>query len=133
MKKQGDGERKIIFLPRYVNPCVSFGWSMHRDFSPACGNGVEKHREGLSRNGEETGRRGAKNGEAAIRKRERRGEEMGKITPFLNLKMVPKEGLEPSCHRWRQILSLVRLPFRHFGTSVLAGNLDVSPAAGNVL
>ena len=29
--------------------------------------------------------------------------------------MVPKEGLEPSCHRWRQILSLVRLPFRHFG------------------
>ncbi len=29
--------------------------------------------------------------------------------------MVPKEGVEPSCHCWRQILSLVRLPFRHFG------------------
>lgn len=29
--------------------------------------------------------------------------------------MVPKEGLEPSCRRRRQILSLVRLPFRHFG------------------
>ena len=29
--------------------------------------------------------------------------------------LVPKEGVEPSCHCWRQILSLVRLPFRHFG------------------
>ena len=29
--------------------------------------------------------------------------------------MVPKEGLEPSWYRYRQILSLVRLPFRHFG------------------
>ncbi len=29
--------------------------------------------------------------------------------------MVPEEGLEPSCHHWRQILSLVRLPFRHSG------------------
>ena len=30
-------------------------------------------------------------------------------------KMVPKVGLEPTRHHWRQILSLVRLPFRHFG------------------
>ena len=29
--------------------------------------------------------------------------------------MVPKVGLEPTRHHWRQILSLVRLPFRHFG------------------
>ena len=29
--------------------------------------------------------------------------------------MVPKEGVEPSRPRGRQILSLVRLPFRHFG------------------
>lgn len=29
--------------------------------------------------------------------------------------VVPKEGLEPSWYRYRQILSLVRLPFRHFG------------------
>ena len=32
-------------------------------------------------------------------------------------KMVPKVGLEPTRHHWRQILSLVRLPFRHFGKS----------------
>ena len=29
--------------------------------------------------------------------------------------MVPKVGLEPTRHHWRQILSLVRLPFRHSG------------------
>ena len=29
--------------------------------------------------------------------------------------MVPKKGLEPLRSRERQILSLVRLPFRHFG------------------
>ena len=34
---------------------------------------------------------------------------------FLRLKMVPKKGLEPLRSRERQILSLVRLPFRHFG------------------
>ena len=31
--------------------------------------------------------------------------------------MVPKKGLEPLRSRERQILSLVRLPFRHFGLS----------------
>ena len=31
------------------------------------------------------------------------------------IKMVPEEGVEPTCHRWRQILSLLRLPFRHSG------------------
>ncbi len=31
--------------------------------------------------------------------------------------MVPKVGLEPTRHHWRQILSLVRLQFRHFGKS----------------
>ena len=36
------------------------------------------------------------------------------IPLFLNQK-VPEEGLEPSCPRGRQILSLVRLPFRHSG------------------
>lgn len=29
--------------------------------------------------------------------------------------MVPKVGVEPTRPRGRQILSLVRLPFRHFG------------------
>ena len=29
--------------------------------------------------------------------------------------MVPKVGVEPTRSRERQILSLVRLPFRHFG------------------
>lgn len=29
--------------------------------------------------------------------------------------MVPKKGLEPLRPQGRQILSLVRLPFRHFG------------------
>ena len=33
--------------------------------------------------------------------------------------MVPKKGLEPLRSRERQILSLVRLPFRHFGKSLL--------------
>ena len=40
--------------------------------------------------------------------------------------MVPKEGLEPSRHHWRQILSLVRLPFRHFGTSGKRGQIQYS-------
>jgi hypothetical protein len=34
-------------------------------------------------------------------------------------KKLPKEGLEPSCTCVRQILSLLRLPFRHFGASTL--------------
>ena len=33
------------------------------------------------------------------------------------MEMVPGEGVEPSRHRWRQILSLLRLPFRHPGNS----------------
>ncbi len=39
-----------------------------------------------------------------------------------NGKMVPKEGVEPSCPRGRQILSLVRLPFRHFGNELVYNN-----------
>ncbi len=34
---------------------------------------------------------------------------------YLRQKLVPKKGLEPLRSRERQILSLVRLPFRHFG------------------
>ena len=40
--------------------------------------------------------------------------------------MVPKVGLEPTRHHWRQILSLVRLPFRHFGTSGKRGQIQYS-------
>ena len=40
--------------------------------------------------------------------------------------MVPKVGLEPTRHHWRQILSLVRLPFRHFGTQ------GIGPGAGRL-
>lgn len=35
--------------------------------------------------------------------------------------MVPGEGVEPSHPRGRQILSLLRLPFRHPGSSKQAG------------
>ena len=34
----------------------------------------------------------------------------------LGIKVVPKKGLEPLRCRHRQILSLLRLPFRHSGT-----------------
>ena len=39
--------------------------------------------------------------------------------------MVPKEGLEPSWYRYRQILSLVRLPFRHFGLPPYYTSLNI--------
>ena len=41
----------------------------------------------------------------------------GRINPGKQRKkLVPKVGLEPTRCRHRQILSLVRLPFRHFGS-----------------
>lgn len=43
--------------------------------------------------------------------------------------MVPKEGVEPSCHHWRQILSLVRLPFRHFGIKLCGKIIPVMQIA----
>ena len=49
--------------------------------------------------------------------RNKNGEELA----ISRLKMVPKKGLEPLRSRERQILSLVRLPFRHFG--ICADNL----------
>lgn len=48
------------------------------------------------------------------KKKKRTGRDFRWISPCFNQE-VPEEGLEPSCHRWRQILSLVRLPFRHSG------------------
>ena len=40
------------------------------------------------------------------------------VRTFLCL-LVPKAGLEPAWNYFRKILSLVRLPFRHFGVVVL--------------
>ena len=37
--------------------------------------------------------------------------------------VVPEEGLEPTWYRYRQILSLVRLPFRHPGVIAIARGL----------
>ena len=53
---------------------------------------------------------------------------MGKEYPFLNLKLVPKVGLEPTRHHWRQILSLVRLPFRHFGNREMFRGASIGPS-----
>ncbi len=36
---------------------------------------------------------------------------------------VPKEGLEPSRHCWRLILSQLRLPFRHFGSTLVSNTV----------
>ena len=37
------------------------------------------------------------------------------LTSSLYFKRVPEEGLEPSLHYWKRILSPQRLPFRHSG------------------
>ena len=37
------------------------------------------------------------------------------LTFLLYFKRVPEEGLEPSLHYWKRILSPQRLPFRHSG------------------
>ena len=37
------------------------------------------------------------------------------VFPAHKRRMVPEEGVEPTCPRGRQILSLLRLPFRHSG------------------
>ena len=49
------------------------------------------------------------------KKKKRTGRDFRWIIPLFFNQEVPEEGLEPSCPRGRQILSLVRLPFRHVG------------------
>ena len=49
------------------------------------------------------------------KKKKRTGRDFRWIVPLFFNRKVPEEGLEPSCPRGRQILSLVRLPFRHSG------------------
>ena len=46
-------------------------------------------------------------------------------TPLL---LVPGEGLEPSHTRVRQILSLLRLPFRHPGVKIMERAKGIEPS-----
>ena len=43
-------------------------------------------------------------------------------------KMVPEEGLEPSHTHVRQILSLLRLPFRHSGKKQMERAKGIEPS-----
>ena len=52
-----------------------------------------------------------------------RAANMGNIS-----KMVPEEGLEPSHTHVRQILSLLRLPFRHSGKKQMERAKGIEPS-----
>ena len=45
----------------------------------------------------------------------------------ISRKVVPEEGLEPSHTHVRQILSLLRLPFRHSGKKKWSGRRESNP------
>ena len=47
--------------------------------------------------------------------------------------MVPEAGLEPAQYRYRQILSLVRLPFRHSGNRIAIYHTANQPINANLL